>query len=145
MSVINLFLNKILCAAFGTLPSGPPPSYPSMSHLNYVKNLGSGLDPLPPFGTMSHISGFFWRHPLLRFQIFQRSWLLFLVCHYKEVYPVIEGLAGAKWECRFGILYKDVPRCNFWLMTPDKPTTHHDKHILTSSLIKNPLASNSWV
>ena len=59
MFVINLLLNKILCAAFGTLPSGPPPSYPSMSHLNYVKNLGSGLDPLPPFGTMSHISVFF--------------------------------------------------------------------------------------
>ena len=57
--VINLLLNKILCAAFGALPSGPPPSYPSMSHLNYVKNLGSGLDPLPPFGTMSHISVFF--------------------------------------------------------------------------------------
>ena len=61
MFVINLLLNKILCAAFGTLPSGPPPSYPSMSHLNYVKNLGSGLDPLPPFGTMSHISGFFFK------------------------------------------------------------------------------------
>ena len=56
MFVINLLLNKILCAAFGTLPSGPPPSYPSMSHLNYVKNLGSSWDPLPPFWTMSHIS-----------------------------------------------------------------------------------------
>ena len=30
-----------------------------MSHLNYVKNFGSGLDPLQPFGTISHISGFF--------------------------------------------------------------------------------------
>ena len=30
-----------------------------MSHLNYVKNLGSGLDPLQPFGKMSHISVFF--------------------------------------------------------------------------------------
>ena len=59
MFVINLLVNKILCAAFGTLPSGPPPFYPSMPHLNYVKNLGSGLDPLPPFGTMSHISGVF--------------------------------------------------------------------------------------
>ena len=56
---INLLLNKISCAAFGILPSGPPPSYPSMSPLNYVNNLGSGLDPLPPFGTMSHISVFF--------------------------------------------------------------------------------------
>ena len=52
-------MNKILCAAFGILPSGPPLSYPSMSHLNYVKNLGSGLDPLPPFGAMSNISVFF--------------------------------------------------------------------------------------
>ena len=63
MFVINLLLNKILGAVFGTLPSGLPPSYPSISHLNYVKNLGSGLDPLPPFGTMSHISVFL-RHPL---------------------------------------------------------------------------------
>ena len=59
MFVINLLLNKILCAAFGAWPSRPPPSYPSMSHLNIMKNLGSGLDPLPPFGTMSHISVFF--------------------------------------------------------------------------------------
>ena len=59
MFVINLLLNKILCAAFGAWPSRPPPSYPSMSHLNIMKNLGSGLDPLPPFGTMSPISVFF--------------------------------------------------------------------------------------
>ena len=67
--VINLLLNKILCAAFGTLPSGPPPSYPSMSHLNYVRNLGYGLDPLPPFGTMSHISVFFEGIPNLNPQV----------------------------------------------------------------------------
>ena len=48
--VINLLLNKILCAAFGAWPSRLPPSFPSMSHLNIIKNLGSGLDPLPPFG-----------------------------------------------------------------------------------------------
>ena len=59
MFVINLLVNKILCAAFGAWPSRPPPSYPSMSHLNIMKNMGSGLDPLPPFGTMSHISVFF--------------------------------------------------------------------------------------
>ena len=46
--------NKILCAAFGTWPSGPPPTYLSMSHLNILKNLGLGWDPLPPLGTMSH-------------------------------------------------------------------------------------------
>ena len=30
-----------------------------MSHLNILKNLGSGWDPLPPFGTMPPISVFY--------------------------------------------------------------------------------------
>ena len=55
-------------------------------------------------------------------EIWKKIWrLLFLVYQYKEVYPVIEGLAGAKWECRLGILYQDVRRCNFWPTTPNRP------------------------
>ena len=72
MIVINLLLHKILCFAFGAWPSGPPPSYPSMSHLNIMKNLGSGLDPLPPFGTMSHISVFFLFEGIPKFKM---SWV----------------------------------------------------------------------
>ena len=37
---------------------GTPSSYPFMSQLNNLKKLGSGWDPIQPFGKMSHIPSF---------------------------------------------------------------------------------------